>query len=305
MPEKLTAEESAALAAMQADDAPEPEAEGGAAPAETEPKPAPAEPEKPPETPPEPKPKPDSEDKPAEFKSTRTEADKPPEGFVPHAALHAEREERKKLQRDLEEIKAWRAEQEKAKAAPDPQWVDPLEDPEGFKKYDDHRNRQIQERLDKRDADEKVQREFTAKMARVKVAEDKFITGAPDYPAAATYLQETRAKELAAQGFTAAQISTQISDDIHRLVDAAEAIGMNPARLAYVRAQEAGYTKAAVADEGAKVVALAAAQAATQGLGSTGGGAPSGKITATQLAEMSTEELSKVPDKDIKAAMGG
>ena len=67
----------------------------------------------------------------AEFKTSR---EKPPEGYVPHQAMHAERLKRQELEKKIEALEAKLTPQEQP-----PQYVDPLEDPEGFRNYDEYR----------------------------------------------------------------------------------------------------------------------------------------------------------------------
>lgn len=238
-----------------------------------------------------------------EFKTTRKE--KPPEGFVPHEAMHAERVKRQDLEKQVQELAAWKASQEAAKAEQPPQYVDPLEDPEGFRRYNEYHLNKTDAALKQREAQTAAETAFRAKQARVVGYEKTFIEKTADYPQASKFLMDARVAELRAQGYGDDDIKATISRDTHALIDAAEAIGMNPAHLAYLRAQERGYQKSAPAQGDAdKLTAIAAAQKATQGLGD-GAGAQAGKLTATQIAAMSEDEFNKLSDEDVRVAMGG
>jgi hypothetical protein len=86
---------------------------------------------------------------------------------------------------------------------------------------------------------------------------------------------------------------------------------MNPAEVLYLRARRAGYSPKqaeqiaqTVPDEASKVIALDRAQKQTQGLGAASG-PQDGKLTATDLANMTEAELAKVPADEIKRIMGG
>jgi hypothetical protein len=287
--EEFTPEEVAALESMKNPDAakpaepapaPEPEAE----PAAAEPEPAKAE-----------------KEPTVEFQSSR---EKPPEGMVPHQAMHAERVARQELQRRFDELKE-RIEAQKPPEAV-PEYVDPLVDPEGFRKWDEHRFKTLQEQvIAQRDQVQQVA-EFRARQIRVTEYEQTFAEKQSDYKDAAKFLVNERSSELQAMGYDDAAVRRQIATDINQIVTAAESIGMNPAQLAYWRAQERGYKRqeaAPVTGEAEKIVALARAQAETQGV--KGGETPTDGYTAKQLAEMSQEEFDKVPEHLRRKAMGG
>ena len=246
----------------------------------------------------------DPDAKEPEFKSSRTD-DKPPEGYVPHQAMHAERTRRQELERRLEALEAAQAPKEEE---PAPEWADPVIDPEAHRKWQEHQNAQMQARLDAIEANTKEQGEVRQRFETAERLEREFMAENPDYGAAVQHLHASRVAELRGQGMADAEISAQISKDANALFDAAQMIGMNPAQLLYQRAHQAGYTKEeqpAQTDDGDKIVALAEAQKNTQGLSSAGGGEQKGKLTASQLAEMSEEEMAKLSPEQIRAAMGG
>lgn len=244
-----------------------------------------------------------------EPKARRAKADDaPPDGYVPHGALHAEREARKALQKQLEELQAWKQSQENP-PEPEPQYVDPIEDPEGFKRYDEHRQKKLETQFEQFQQQQQRQAQQQSRLREAAMLEQEFAAKTPDYQNAAEHLHNARLRELQMQGYAQHEAEAQIAQDATRLFVAAKAIGMNPAQLLYMRAQEAGYTPqkpatpAPVPDD-QRIEALANAQAQTRGVGSAGGSEQSGQLTAAQLANMSEAELAKVPDEVIARAMG-
>lgn len=239
-----------------------------------------------------------------EFKSSRT--DKPPEGFVPHAAMHAERENRKRVEAELAKMQEWREAQEAKVATPKPEYVDPLEDPEAHRRWEEHRDGELKSRLDAMEASNEQQMQSRQRAADAGRLEREFTATTPDYADAAKYLHESRVTLLRGQGYGDAEIQSQIADDANAIFDAARTMGMNPAQMVYYRAQSAGYAKGAdTKDIGSQITARETAQRETRGLGSAGGGEQSGRLTAMQLSEMSEDQLAKVSADDIRAAMGG
>jgi hypothetical protein len=238
-----------------------------------------------------------------EFKSTRE--DKPPEGYVPHQAMHAERVRRQEVERQLNELTDRLSALEKPKDEP-PQYVDPLVDPEGFRKYDDYRQQKLADEIAQITQAREQEQQIQQRVGQATRFEQEFRHSTPDYDDAAKFLQQARWDELAAQGYQEQQIARQIAMDANALFDAGVKTGMNPAQLVYLRAQQAGYTKAVPqqSEEAAKVTALAEAQKNTQGIG-TAGGEATGKLTITQLAEMSEDEIANVPEAELQRVMGG
>jgi len=295
--EELTPEETQAMGEMQADapvDVKEPEVTPEKEAEQEEPKQEAAAAEE------------KAEEK-GEFKSTRGD-EKPPEGFVPHQAMHAERENRKRVESELAELKAWKDAQEAKSAEQPPQWVDPLEDPEGHRRFSEYQAKALTDRLDAQEAQTRQTNNQAARASQANQFEQEFAAKTSDYQDAAQFMHNHRISELRAQGYGDAEIGQQISADANAIFDAAQSIGMNPAQMLYFRAQSAGYTKAdkpAGDDAGAKIAKLSESQSQTQGMASAGGAEQSGKITAAQLAEMSEAELAKVSNEDIAAAMGG
>lgn len=250
----------------------------------------------------------EGEGKEAEFKSSRAEQ-KPPEGYVPHQAMHAERMRRQELEKKLEALEAQIAPKEET-----PQYVDPLEDPEGHKKYDEWSKQQIAGRVDEFIAKQEQAAQQQQRFAEASRLEAEFAAKTTDYQDAAAFLHQARVTELRNQGLGDNEIQAQIASDANALFDAARQIGMNPAELLYIRAGRAGYAKAeaqaesTAETEAEKITRLADAQQKTRGVGTAGGSKQSGRLTAEQLGMMSDAEFDKTmqerPD-EVRRAMGG
>lgn len=250
-----------------------------------------------------------TEDQPAEdpkepeFKSSRTE-EKPPEGYVPHQALHAERLKRQELDRQLSELMEWKKAQEAAQQEQPPQYVDPLEDPEGHRKYVDYHNNQTAEQV--KQVQEQIQRQQQQAQIQQSVAqaEQQFMQQQGDYKDAIKFLQDTRMKELTSQGFDPQSAMRQMSQDAMGIYQAAQMMGVNPAQMAYMRAQSLGYSNQPKQDDAQKMEALNKAQEQTSGI--TGSGAPQkGKLTLAALSEMSEAEIAEIPEAEIRKVMEG
>lgn len=284
---ELTSEEQTALAAMQ-------------------------------ETPPEtetPKQEAPQEPAPVEQPETPEQPEKPESSMVPHQAMHAEREARKAEQeahratqaqlRELQEKVA----QLEAPAPDNPEHAgrpDPVLDPEAYAKWEADKRAEIEGKVDALRQEREQEAIRAQRQSDMMQAQDAFREKQADYDDAANHLMQARIGQLAAQGLAEADIKAQLSKDINAIYDAAKSVGMNPAHLAYIRAQELGYQrKQPDTGEAERVAALAKAQESTASLSTAGGtSAPSG-ITAESLAAMSEAEFAKVSDEDIRRAMGG
>lgn len=238
-----------------------------------------------------------------EFKSSRSD-EKPPEGFVPHQAMHAERVKRQEAERRLQEYEAAQAKPE-AKA---PEYADPLIDPAGHRQWAEFQAAKSQQSIEQMQQQQQQQIETQQRVQEASRFEQEFMAKTPDYNDAMQFLQTSRVSELRAQGLGDQEINKQIMTDANSIFDAAKTAGMNPAELLYMQSKSRGFAAPAPAPEGPseaeKVVALAAAQKSTEGVSTTG--APQeGKLTVAALADMSEQELSKLSDEDFKRVMGG
>jgi hypothetical protein len=231
---------------------------------------------------------------------------------VSHAAFHAKNEAYKEMRDKAQELERRLAEIEEAKAKPEPEWRDPLVDPEGHRAWAEHQARKPVEQIE---AFQK-QQQAAAEQQRVKQhaeqLEQAYIKENPDYMPAATFLHQQRMtqiqQEAQARGeyLDEAAINGQIGKEVRAIYDAALAAGMNPAELIYAKAKSSGYaTQAPQQSEADKLVALAQAEKQTKGLGGGGGQGPSTRLTAEQIANMSEAEIGKMSEEDIARAFGG
>lgn len=294
MSEELTAEESAALEAMKTDtgegiEQEQAEQEQSAKEAEDAP---------------EVREQGEGRQEEVEFKSAR---EKPPEGMVPHQAMHAERVRRQEAERALQELRE-RLDRLEKPAEEAPKWVDPLEDPEGFRKYDEWRVNNLEAQLkQQQEAQQKAQQAQQRQMDAAR-QENEFRANTPDYDQALQHLYTETMQGMMQQGYSQQEAQAQISQQVNAIYDAATAAGFNFGEMLYLRAQKAGYKNQPQQSEAEKITRLAEAQQKTQGLGSAGGGKQQGALTADQLASMSDAEFDKAMRErpaEVRRAMGG
>ena len=281
----LTPEETQHLEAMQVETDPEPSAEPVTA------EPVSAEPQAP-------------EGATPEFKSARA-LEKPPEGFVPHQAMHAERMKRQELERRLEQL-----ESQQTPADEPPKYVDPLEDPEGYRKYDEYHRNKVMETVQRQQQTVQQQQVMQQRASTAAAAEAEFVKTTPDYHQAAQFIHQARINQLQSMGYGPGEIQRQMMIDANNLFDAGQQSGINPARLLYMQAQEAGYVNStgqtqAPTTAAAQLEATANAQAQTRGMGTGGGAGQTGKLTVAQMAEMSEAEIAKLSPEQVEAAFTG
>lgn len=280
MPEEFTPEEQAILdQTAEIEEAPE------VSEPDHEPVQEPEQPE------PQPEPQPDPEPAPS----------KPPEGYVPHQAMHAEREKRKALEARISELEAANA---PAPEAP-PEFVDPVVDPDGYRKWAEFNNSQNTQAVQQFQQQQAEQQRQAERVMKAQAAEAEFKQSEPDYDEAATWHYNQVVNTFREQGHTDDQIAAHLRDKMNKTYDAAQNLGMNPAELWFMQIKQSGWKKAEPqVNATQRVEALAKAQAATQSITTTGA-AQQGKLTLKQLADMSEDELAKIPASEIRALTGG
>jgi len=235
---------------------------------------------------------------------------KPPEGYVPHGAMHEARERAKAAEAERDALKAEMAAMKAPKApeaAPD-EMPDPILDPKGFATWIKGLSEAQAKRVEEYEAQ---QRQTAAQQERVSTAtrlEAEFAGRTPDYGPAMAHLAAGRRAELALQGWDEAQVAEIMRHDANAIFDNATRMGRNPAEMLYELAKHRGWAAKPASGEGDKIVALAKAAEATASLATTAGEAQAGGLTMKQLSEMSEAELHDLEAKDPKAfkrAMGG
>lgn len=231
---------------------------------------------------------------------------KPPEGFVPHQAMHSERQKRKLLEAEVAELKK-KFEQDSPK---DPIYADPILDPEGHRRWAEHQTQQNAAQIQQMQQRMQEQQQMQERAQRAASMEAEFKKTHDDYDTAAQFLMQSRISELRGMGYGDAEIQQTISREANNIVTSAEGMGMNPAQIVYMQAQQRGYQKAAPVapatpqiDPAQKLAATARAQQQTQGAQSVGGGG--GELTMETIANMSEAEIAKLPPDALEKALGG
>lgn len=237
--------------------------------------------------------------------------------FVPHQALHAEREEHKKTKSELAEIARKQAILEdrwntllKLKEEPQQQEETPP-DPEqdifaAFKwqqnqiakmhEADRQRQQEASQAQQRTSQEQMVQNEWSRSVS-------EFSAQTPDFADAAKFLADARMKMYETLSAVDPHLSTpqgrnqRINDEVAQLVIAAKQKDMSPAELVYNLAKQSGYTGAAPQAKTLqlpdKLAGIEAAQRASQSLTASGGQTGADPLTAESIASMDSQEFNK------------
>lgn len=252
--------------------------------------------------------------------------------FVPHGALHAEREERKKIQAQLEEFKTKHAiledrwntiltarqpAQEEAKAPPNPD-----EDIFAYAKW---QGEQVEALKAKIEGDEKARAAQLNETAQEQAvwnewsqSAQSFAAQTADFGDAVKFLSSARDKQLTAMARVDPRFANpqgrvqQINAELKSIVLAAKQQGVSPAEAVYNIAKDYGFT-APLPDPqvtSEKIEALDAAQNASRTLAASPGKQPGDALTAQAIADMSPAEFERWHSKPENQArfnqlMGG
>lgn len=246
----------------------------------------------------------------------------PDQRTVPLAALQEERAERKRLRDEMQQMRTQQdqlvqrilANQQQAQQPQQaaPQIPDFNTDPVGhLRATNEVLQRQLQEVTGYLNGQNQQQQQLTQQQSAhqavqnfVVAAEHEFRAQAPDYDAAAAFLQNSRAAEYRALGMTnPLQIQQALQQDIVAMANIAHQSGTNVAEAAYNLAKARGYKAAAPAqgaaqqqDNAARLATIAQGQQQSQSLSGSGGGAP---------APMSIEKLLQMDDAEFSKATNG
>lgn len=234
----------------------------------------------------------------------------PPPGFVPHAALHAERQRSADLARQMQVAQTrMNALITSRQTAPDP-LPDPEVDPVAFLEALGDRVVSLQQQRQ----EETVQRQMDTS---IETDENTFTAYTPDYPDASNHYVQSRAAELLIN-HTMDAAREIMTNEVRQIAQAAWQRGIPAAQMIYELAQTRGYkaggapattrplaapaAPAAVALTPAAIVAAAnAGQAHQRSLSGPGGGA-SKELDANALLAMSDEEFADYMKLDTKGA---
>lgn len=250
---------------------------------------------------------------------------KAPQGFVPHGALHEERELRKaaearaKLLEERTNIILEKFGQPTQAPAPVVQPIaadeipsletDPLGHILGQMKAQAKEQEELKKNLSER-AQQDQQTFAVQRLTGTAVSmEQEFARATPDYNEAASFLREGRRQEYTAMGYNPQQVEQAIQQEALGIANMALQRGQNPAEVIYTLAKTRGFAKAppappAVQENGLpipqenaqsaeRLATVAKGQQQNQSLGNIRGSAPA-PLTAQKLLEMSPDEFAKV-----------
>lgn len=259
--------------------------------------------------------------------------------FVPHQALHAEREEHKKTKAQLEEISRKQAILEDRwntllKAGVGGEQKPAEEDPEPDANVDIFaHNAWLKRQIDK-ERSIRSERDEAEKQTRAAQEQDQaiwsewhqsaqsYMAETPDFGDAVKFMSDLRDKQLQALSFANPQLRNeqgrvqQINAELKSIIQAAKQQGLSPAQAVYQLAQGFGYQKAAqAAPQGQqqpqmpdKLASIARAQEASRTVGQTAGKAGGDELTLEGLLAMSASEYSEWVEKNpnkFRRLMGG
>ncbi|TBG78614.1 hypothetical protein ELG76_04160 [Rhizobium leguminosarum] len=235
--------------------------------------------------------------------------------FVPHQALHAEREEHKKTKSALEEISRKQAVLEdrwntilklKEPAKEEPVAPpDPNEDIFAFSKWQADQLKALSEKVESRDKQEEQARTVAEQERGVwnewSQSATAYAAEKADFGDAVKFLSDARTKQLAAFGTIDPNFANeqgrlnQINNELRQIVLTAKQAGQNPAAVVYEIAAAYGYAPAAP-DPGKlelpdKLAQIDAAQNASRTLTTAGGRNATEPMTAEAIASMQPHEF--------------
>lgn len=260
--------------------------------------------------------------------------------FVPHQALHAEREEHKKTKAQLDEISRKQAVledrwntilklKEPAPAAPvDDTPPDPNEDIFAFSKWQADQIKKLTDKVEGREKQEEQQRTISQQESELwnhwSESATSYAQEKTDFGDAVKFLSDMRTKQLTALAAVEPSFASeqgrlnQINAELRQIVAGAKQIGQNPAEIVYQVAASFGYAPSAAApaaDLGKlalpeKLAQIDAAQNASRTLATPGGRSATDPLTPEAIASMSASEFEtwlKSPDnaKRFESMMGG
>lgn len=238
--------------------------------------------------------------------------------FVPHQALHAEREEHKKTKSELEQIRQQQAvlndlwntllqlrqgqdQQTKAQVPPDPET-----DIFAYAKWQGEQVRKLQEKLESTEKQTIEQRQIEEQERGIwsewQSSAQSYASQAPDFGDALGWLSNLRTTQLKAMATiderfaSDAGINQQINAELRQIVIAAKQKGVNPAQVVHDMAKAYGYQAKQADPKGAptlpdKLDAIAKAQEQAKTIGAASGRSGGDQLTPETIAAMSPKEF--------------
>ncbi len=254
------------------------------------------------------------------------------EKLVPLAALHEERQTRKQIQNEIRQMREQQAqrdqqiaEQQEAYAIaqqrlqqyiasmnrppPPDENSDPLaaglhiakqtqNEVQALRQQQAHREQwEYQQRLQaqQNEMQRQAQDQF---VATVTGSEQQFTAEHPDYFDAVKFAVSRRMKELVAGGWQQEEAAQVATNDARNMAAQWVQRGQNPAAMAYQLSQAMGYVP-----KTSDVAKMEMQERGMQAAKPTGGGKPTGKLTASHIANMTPTELARLSNEDFEAAM--
>lgn len=233
----------------------------------------------------------------------------PDSRVVPLAALHEERQRRKELAANLENLRQEQARRDAvieqrlaalAQTRQQEQVPSFEENPAAHLMHGQQQTQQslqqVQQALATWQRQQHEAQMFQALTERVQSHEAAFAQQTPDYIDAVAHLRSQIAAEIQADGADPEAAALEADKRIKVFAYQRAQAGVNPAQAAYAIAKARGYTpKAAqVAQPTGEQVIKSQQKVASAAKTLGTGGAPSGKITAEALASMSDEEFAEL-----------
>lgn len=244
--------------------------------------------------------------------------------MVPLAALQEERAERKRMRDEMQRLQQQQealvnriltSQQSQAQEAA-PQIPDYSQDPVGhLRAQNELLQRQMQQLAGHFSGQQQQQQQWTQQQQAeqalanfIAADEQTFRAQAPDYDAAATFLQQSRADEYRALGMNnPLEIHHALRADLAAMTNIAQRNGTSIAEAAYNLAKSRGYRPAQTSAQGgqagtqqqdaaSRLAAISQGQQHAASLSQTGGAAP---------APMSIEKLLAMDDGEFAKATGG
>lgn len=168
-----------------------------------------------------------------------TQPGAPPPGFVPHQALHQERQQRQQIAQQMATLQARTNAILAARQQPELQLPDLNEDPVGYV-------RGLEERLRQFEESQAIETQNRQIESAIEVEENTFRSYTPDYDQASAYYVQSRAQELLA--FYPPQQAQQIMmAEARQMATEAWQRGIPAPQMVYTMAQARGYRPGAPA----------------------------------------------------------
>lgn len=243
--------------------------------------------------------------------------------YVPHGLFHAEREKRKAFEREVNELKTFKAVMEDRwktlLTATDKPAEKAAEDPEPDPNVDIFAHNQWLGRQLKRETEARAAKERAETEARQAQEADaalwndwhqsaqSYMAETPDFRDAVKYMWELRDRQLRGLAIIDPRFGSeqgrvqQVNAELKSIIQAAKQRGISPAQAVYQLAEGYGYQKAASQAQQQppqmpdKLAKVAKAQEASRTLGQTSG-APGGDA-------MTIDSLSSMPQAEFNAWM--